>query len=227
LSVRRVAAAGLSISANYTLSHCETDTEVGGSWLQFEEGYQRPDDPSFDRGNCGNNRRQIGNVSLGVQTPPFTNTALRIVASEWRVAGILSVRSGPWLTVTTGRDIAGTGIINQRLNLVSDDVYGAKTVTSYLNPAAFAYPAAGTYGDHLRNSIEGPGFASVDVALSRLVAVTGTQKLELRVEAFNLFNRLNLGLPTTNYDSRNFGRVTALATGATPRIMQFGVKYGF
>ena len=78
LSFRRAAVSGLSLSGNYTLSHCEADTEVSGRWLQFEEGYLKPDDPSFDRGNCGNNRTHIGNVSVGVQTPSFTNPALRV-----------------------------------------------------------------------------------------------------------------------------------------------------
>ena len=225
LSMRRAAANGVSLSGNYTLSHCEADTEVGGSWLQFEEGYIKPDDPSFDRGNCGNDRSHIGNLSVGAQTPRFANTALRVVASDWRVSGILSARSGGWMSITTARDIAGTGIINQRLNQVSDDVYGARTLTSYLNPAAFAYPAAGTYGNSERNSIEGPGFWSIDMALSRLVSMSPTQRVELRLEAFNLMNHMNWGAPTSNYDSRNFGRVTAIA--GTPRIIQFGIKYGF
>ena len=225
LSVRRSAATGLSISANYTLSHCEADTEVGGSWLQFEEGYLKPEDPSYDRGNCGNNRRQIGNVSLGAQTPTFSNTALRVLASDWRVSGIFSARSGGWLTVTTARDIAGTGIINQRLNQVSDEVYGDKSLTNYFNLAAFAYPAAGTYGDHVRNSIEGPGFWSVDLALSRLLRLPSEQTLEVRMESFNLLNHMNWANPTTNYDSRNFGRITAI--NGSMRIIQFGVKYGF
>ena len=225
LSMRRSSANGVNLSANYTLSHCEADTEVGGSWLQFEEGYIKPDDPSYDRGNCGNNRKQIGNISVGVQTPSFSNRALRLVASDWRVSGIFNARSGGWLTVTTGRDIAGTGIINQRLNQVSDDVYGDKSVTRYFNPAAFAYPAAGTYGDHVRNSIEGPGFWTVDMALTRLIRFAEAQSLELRLETFNLVNHVNYAPPTANYDSRNFGRITAIA-GAM-RIIQFGVKYGF
>ena len=225
LSVRRAAASGVSMSANYTLSHCEADTEVGGSWLQFEEGYQKPDDPAFDRGNCGNNRRQIGNVSIGVQTPEFSNTALRVMASDWRVSGIFSARSGAWLTVTTARDIAGTGIVGQRVNQISDEVYGDKSLTNYFNVGAFAYPAAGTYGDHVRNSIEGPGFWSVDLALSRLVPIVSQQSLELRVEAFNLLNHVNWANPTTNLDSRNFGRITAI--NGNMRIIQFGVKYAF
>ena len=52
-----------------------------------------------------------------------------------------------------------------------------------------------------------------------------TQKVELRLEAFNLMNHMNWGAPTSNYDSRNFGRITAIA--GAPRIIQFGIKYGF
>jgi hypothetical protein len=224
-SMRRAAASGVSLSGNYTLSKCEADTEVSGGWLQFEEGYVKPEDPSFDRGNCGNNRTHIGNVSLGVQTPGFTNPMLRIVASDWRVSGIFSARSGGWLSVTTARDIAGTGIVGQRLNQVSDEVYGDKSLTNYFNPTAFAYPAAGTFGDHVRNSLEGPGFWSVDLALTRLIRLASTQTFEVRLEAFNLLNHMNWANPTANYDSRNFGRITAIA--GNMRIVQFGVKYGF
>jgi len=45
------------------------------------------------------------------------------------------------------------------------------------------------------------------------------------VESFNLLNTFNLGNPVTNFNSGSFGRITSM-TGA-PRIIQFGVKYGF
>ena len=104
-------------------------------------------------------------------------------------------------------------------------MYGDKSLTNYFNLAAFAYPAAGTYGDHVRNSIEGPGFWSVDLALSRLIRLPSEQTLEMRMESFNLLNHMNWANPTTNYDSRNFGRITAI--NGSMRIIQFGVKYGF
>ena len=96
---------------------------------------------------------------------------------------------------------------------------------NYLSAAAFAYPVAGAYGDHENNSIEGPGFWSADMALSRLVSFTATRQLELRLEIFNLFNNFNWGNPVTNFDAGTFGRITASA--GDPRIMQFGIKYGF
>ena len=61
------------------------------------------------------------------------------------------------------------------------------------------------------------------------------QNIELRLEAFNLFNNFNWGNPGTtsanpiatmvNFTAGNFGRITSIV--GTPRIMQFGVKYGF
>ena len=225
LSFRRRADAGLSLSGNYTLAHCEADTEVSGSFSQFGGGYLKPDDPSFDRGNCSQTRTHIGNLSVAAQTPVFGNAALRALASDWRFAGILNARSGSWLTVTTGRDPAGTGISGQRVNQILDDPYAAdRSLDRYLNPAAFAQPAPGTLGDHTNNSIAGPGFWTVDLAITRLVPVA-THSLELRVEVFNLFNNFNWGSPNTNLDAGSFGRVTT-QTG-DPRIMQFGVKYGF
>jgi outer membrane receptor protein involved in Fe transport len=227
LSFRRREDAGISLAGNYTLSHCEADTDVSGGFSQFAGGYQKPDDPSFDRGNCSQSRRHIANFTVGAQTPQFQGAALRTIASNWRLSGILNARSGSWLTVTTGRDIAGTGISAQRLNQVFDDPYGAKTLTNYLNPAAFAYPAAGTLGHHKPFTIEGPGYWAVDLALTRLLSFGSTRSMELRVEVFNLFNNFNWGNPVTNYDSGTFGRITEKALGSEPRVMQFGVKYGF
>ena len=172
------------------------------------------------------NRRQIGNLTLGAQSPTFDNAALRAVASDWRLSGIFNAHSGNWLTVTTGRDIAGTGIAAQRVNQVKDDPYGDKSsLNNYLSAAAFAYPDPGTLGTLKNNSIEGPGFWTVDLSLSRLVSIASQHTLEFRVEVFNLFNNFNWGLPNTNLDAGTFGRITT-QTG-DPRIMQFGLKYGF
>jgi hypothetical protein len=224
LSVQRRATRGVRLSGNYTRSYC-VGNAIQTTFGAVSSGYLKPDDPAFDRGNCAQNRRHIANLSVGVQTPQFTSLALRALASDWTVAGILNARSGTWLTVTTGRDIAATGISGQRPNEVLDNPYGDKSLGNYLNPAAFAYPAAGTLGDHVRSSIEGPAFWTIDLALSRRVSLVGAQVLELRVETFNLLNHFNWGNPTTNIDAANFGQIQSQA--GDPRILQFGVKYGF
>jgi Carboxypeptidase regulatory-like domain len=226
LSVQRRASSGVSLNANYTVSRCFGDaTTPGGGFPQIANGFTKPDDPAFDRGHCVQDRTHIGSVTAGMQTPQLTRRALRVLASDWRVSGIFSAVSGSWLNIITGRDNALTGIQMQRVDQVSDNVYGEKSLTSFLNPAAFAQPTPGTLGSYVRNSIKGPGFWTVDVALAKQVALGASRNLELRVESFNLFNTFNWGNPVTNFNSGSFGRITSM-TGA-PRIMQFGIKYGF
>jgi len=104
---------------------------------------------------------------------------------------------------------------------------------NYFNRAAFAQPEPGTYGNLKRNALTGPNYWSVDLAISRQIGIA-TRMLELRIEAFNLFNTFNWGDPGTeetsggfiaNFNSGQFGRITTQA--GTPRIIQLGVKYAF
>jgi hypothetical protein len=132
------------------------------------------------------------------------------------------------VTQSIGRDTAGTGIqglSGQPVNQVLANPYGAKTVDNYLNPAAFAFPDAGQLGNAGMFSVEGPGFWTIDVAFSRLVGLGSMRNLEFRVEAFNLLNNFNWGTPVLTIDTPTFGRIQS--TGGDPRIMQFGIKYGF
>ena len=112
------------------------------------------------------------------------------------------------------------------MNQVSDDVYGEKTLTSYLNPAAFARPAPGTLGE-LRQATAGRGRHSGTWTwrCRAIVSLGAGHTLEFRVEAFNLLNNFNWGNPVTNFGAGTFGRI--LTQAGAPRIMQFGVKYGF
>ena len=225
LSFQRRGANGLTLGGNYTVSHCETDTPVSGNFVQFQNTWLKPGDPSYDRGNCPYNQRMISNWTAGYLTRQFSNPALRAVASNWRVSGIVTANTGSWLTVTTTRDIAFTGIPTQRVNQVNDDPYGDKSLTTYLNPAAFGFPASGTYGNEVARNIEGPGFWKVDMSIARVINVAAQRTVELRIEAFNVTNNFNWGDPNTSLDAGTFGRVTTQV--GDPRIMQFAVKYGF
>ena len=153
----------------------------------------KPDDTAFDIGHCAQDRTHIGNITVGAETPQFQGAVMRALASDWRVSGILNARSGSWLTVTTGRDIAGTGIQNQRVNEVKDSPYGDKTLLNYLTPTAFAYPDAGTLGDHKRGSIEGPGFWTVDLALSRIIGFAATAECRAAGRGVQFAEQLQLG----------------------------------
>ena len=127
--------------------------------------------------------------------------------------------------MTTGFDSALTGNPGvQRANQVLDDPYGARTLSNWLNPQAFARPALGTYGTGGRNAYQGPGSRVVDLSLVRSFRFARTHRVEARLEAFNAFNWFRWGNPITNLTNVNFGRIL---TALEPRIMQFALKYQF
>jgi hypothetical protein len=227
MSFRRRAPAGVSLTGNYTISRCFGDNTTGG-FPQLAQGPTNPDDPDADRGHCDQDRTHLANFTVGYQTPDLDNPVLSAVASSWRVSSTVAARSGSWLNVTTGTDRAlnGQRFQEQRVNQVSDDVFGDKSLNAYLNRAAFAQPALGTFGNLERNSIQGPAFWTIDLALAKLIAFGAAQNLELRLETFNLLNHFNWGTPGSNFNApATFGRVQSIA--GTPRILQFGIKYGF
>ena len=230
LTAVRRAANGISLNANYTLSQCR-GTPQNPRFNQTSGGYQKPDDPSFDEGYCDQDRRHLATTTIGYETPQIGSGALGALGSHWRFSGILNARSGNRLNIETGVDNAFTGIRYQRPNQVSDNLYN-RTLTSWFNRDAFAQPAPGTLGNLPRNAVVGPHYWNIDLAVSRLLAVGATQRLELRLEAFNLLNHFNWGDPQANFlilNSGTFGRITTQAGAplAGPRIMQFGVKYDF
>jgi hypothetical protein len=172
---------------------------------------------------------------------------MRAAFSGWRLIGSFRALTGPWLSVSPGagndRALNGqAGANTQRANQVLDNPYGDDSTQpgggrQYLNPNAFAQPDLGTQGTSARNSIRGAGFKNLDVALSRVFPLSSRQNVEVRAEAFNVFNWLNWGLPNVNLNSPTFGQITSnvgggvvAATGSTPgvqRVMQFAVKYLF
>jgi hypothetical protein len=225
VSFQRRATNGLSLGGNYTVSHCITDTPVSGNFVQFNNTWLKPGDPSYDRGNCPYNQREIAYFNVAYLTPRFANSALRTLASDWRVSGIINANTGNWLTVTTTSDLAFDGIPGQRVNQVSGNPYGAKTLTSYLSAAAFGLPASGTLGNEAARGFEGPGFWKIDMSLARVLSLVGSRTLELRVEVFNLLNNFNWGDPNQNLNAGTFGQITT--QNGDPRIMQFAAKFGF
>jgi hypothetical protein len=64
-----------------------------------------------------------------------------------------------------------------------------------LNPAAFAVPAPGTWGNAARDLLRGPGFAQLDFTLSKRFAITESAHFELRADAYNILNHPIFGNP--------------------------------
>src|SRR5437773_4075814 len=194
LQIQRRRAKGITVQANYTWSHCIDDgyndvIQNNGGQLQSRRG--------ADRGNCELDRRHNFNMSAVYETPQFASTALRVLGSGWQISGIVRIVSGPYLNIGTGLDNALSGTLftgaangtDQRPNQVLASPYlPNRGVNGWLNPAAFAQPATGTYGNLGSRNITGPGSIGINMGLTRTFAVREKQTLQPRAEVRNVPN---------------------------------------
>jgi Carboxypeptidase regulatory-like domain len=232
-------AGGWSMNANYTLSECisqgEPGTDIGNTFpvpLIDPINDPRPD-ASTNEGPCAADRRHNFNLSSVYLSPGVGDGAWRALTKDWQVGLIYQVRSGSALTPSTTGDTALTGLPQRPMIVEGVDPYLSEDERVWVNPrelqwfnmAAFAQNPAGVWGNTPRGYLRGPGFWNVDLALSRNLTLSPGQRLELRVEAFNLFDTVNWGNPNVTLASATQGRVTS--TAGDSRIMQFAVKYGF
>jgi hypothetical protein len=232
LGLQRRVTQGVNISANHAWSHCIGEPGSGGNGPSGsnngnqDAGLLFPDNRRVDRASCTADRRHIFNMTVVADTPKFSNSAARALATGWRVSGIYRVSTGQYLNVSTGLDRALSGLDTglQRPNQVLPNVYGNKTVQNWLNPAAFAQPDLGTNGNVGHNSVLGPGTWQFDMALTRSFQPWENRRFEFRAEAFNVFNGMRPGNPATGLNTNTFGQINS---ALDPRIMQFALKFVF
>jgi hypothetical protein len=145
----------------------------------------------------------------------------------WRVNAVFSVQSGAPFTVNLGVDQANIGAgPAQRPDQSGDPNLpgGQRTPEGWFDTAAFSLPAPFTFGSAPRNSVVGPGYASLDTSVAKTWSISGSRSIELRWEVFNVLNRANFDLPNRIFGTPNFGRIFS---AKSPREMQFGVKLNF
>jgi hypothetical protein len=176
----------------------------------------------------GRNRR------FGAQVP----AALDALVGGWQIAAIHSLFSGETVTLryTPAAAFQVSGIqqdfrgANAYRPNVTGDVYvpsGERTVQNWLNRDAVAIPTdpSQPFGNAPPNSVRGPYVWQVDFAASKRVGMPWrNSNVELRLEAFNLFNRVNFRAPNGNRSAAAFGTITSTYD---PRQLQLGVKLNF
>ena len=93
------------------------------------------------------------------------------------------------------------------------------------NSQFFTHPAAGTIGTLSLTPVDGPGYWNVDTAVIKRFRFKERLGLELRLEAFNVFNHTNFSVPNTlNIDDTNFGKINSTFDN---RIVQLAWKFTF
>jgi hypothetical protein len=162
------------------------------------------------------------------------NTLMKNLLGGWQVSGATFLRSGTPFSITRSNDIAGVGDggFGQPVDLVGDPEAGGGSSFSngsdnnfWFNPAAFANPAQGTFGNAPRNLIYGPGDQQWDIALFKNFRLAGTHRMQFRMEVFNFPNHPNAGGVETDITNANFGRIRT--KDGNRRDIQLALRYIF
>jgi hypothetical protein len=158
------------------------------------------------------------------------------VAGGWTLGGIGTFQSGFPFTPQLGFNPSNDGDTRNPVRPSWNPAFQGPVIlggpNQYFNPAAFAVPPNGTYGNVGRDTLIGPGSSTVDFSVLKNTAVTERVKLQFRAEFFNLLNRANFSTPNTVvFSSANSGPSPTAgvitATSSTSRQIQFGLKLLF
>jgi hypothetical protein len=247
VGLTRRLADGWSVSSNYTLSKCTNEGEPAGAGdignafpVPIEDitsSHPRPD-TSTNKGPCAADRRHNFNLSAVLISPGVGGGVLKTLTKNWQTGIIWQARSGSPITPSATGDAALTNLPQRPMLVAGVDPYlpadqrtwattGSQQSLAWFNLDAFALNSPGVWGNTPKGYLFGPGFWNVDASFSRNLSLSGGKRIELRVEAFNLFNHSNWANPTVQIGSTSLtnGRVTD--TEGDPRIMQFAIKFGF
>jgi hypothetical protein len=233
----------LSWQVAYTWSHAVSDVPL----TSFTSSTTDPFDFSRDKGDSDLDRRHMFVSNAVYALPTFTKwgSLASQVLGGWQLNGIVTLLSGIPLDVVTNVNPNYLGLASTPANggyrpdLVSGVPIYLKgpDKTLYLNPAAFALPAPGTFGNLRRGFVRQPGLKNVDFSLAKNWKIRERYGIQFRAETFNLFNHTNFngfdpglgaGFNTagqfTGFSNGNFGH---LNSNRGPRNIQFGIKFNF
>ncbi len=239
LSYQQRLSTGLSVLGAYTFGKSIDDASGFFTSSGDPNFPQDSNNASAERGRSNFDVRHRMSVSYSYALPFGTGRrwlsnggAAAAILGDWESYGIVTLQSGRPFTVAlqTTLDNSNTGFANlgfngnDRPNLVGNPKLSNPTPERWFNTAAFTTPAFGSFGSASRNIVDGPGYANVNFSLLKNIGLTESLKLQVRAEAFNLFNRVNFDLPDNFVGSPSFGRIRS---AQSPRHIQFGLKLLF
>jgi hypothetical protein len=156
----------------------------------------------------------------------------RLVASgivqlpyDIQLSAIMDLRSSLPFEVNTGTDVNRDTYTN---DLAPGTAFRSGCRTLNID-AANAYLGAIGFATVTESDIECPGFANFDLRGSKSFNFTGGQRIELIVQALNLFNRANLNVPIGNLRSTSFGQATDILPNinAPSRQIEIAARFMF
>ncbi len=241
--LRGEAVNGLFYSATYKWTHATSNIEQTRARVDFVgEINDRTDDrfdPEYTRGKVTAIPDHRVTGTLIWELPFFKgNPAL----GGWTLSSIVTAQSGFHLTALYSSHCgSGTNCYNaEKADAVAgqDPNSGPKTTSQWFNTAAFSNAAffnaagqpifAGRFGNAEKGNILGPGLFTIDLGLFKDFKLHGDVALRFQVQAQNVTNHPNLGIPETDISSPNYGRITSLLAGTLgSRVVVVGARLTF
>jgi trimeric autotransporter adhesin len=231
--VRKQQTRGLAGTASYTLAKSvDNASSIGGGGQVVAQNDQ---DLDAERGLSSFDRRHQFESNLSFELPFGADRRWLHDGGPWAAA------LGGWSLSASFAAQAGTPFTARVLASASDVARGTNgtlradylgipvaldepTLLRFFDTAAFAIPAAGTFGNAGRNTIIGPAETQLNASLNRDIRLTGTQVLSLRLEATNVFNSVRFGAIDTVVNSPTFGQVISIRP---MRSLQFNARFRF
>ena len=174
---------------------------------------------------------------LGVWDMPFLRNSKSLtakIAGGWQLSGTGMFQSGNPVTVNSSApwprgDFNADGVAGDRPHAPAAGVKQSGWARSGFQSGIFSVtdfplPAPGVNGNLGRNRFRGPGYAQVDLSLSKKFPITERVAAQLRLDAFNALNRVNLNNPVLDLVNNNFGKSTS---ALTPKSYQLGLRIMF
>jgi len=229
---------------NYTFAkNLDNGTATASSQSQNNnQSVLNPRHPLIDYGRSALDFRHQGSGSFSYELPfgkgkPFGGELTGVadkLAGGWQLNGIVTLLSGFPVTPLVGSNQSGNGNTftpdrpNYNPNFHGRVITGR--VDQWFDPNAFSLPTLGTWGSVGRGVLDGPGLAEIDFSVFKTIPITEQTRLLFRVEAFNVANRPNFGVPnflifSGGSISPSAGQITSTTTSS--RQIQFGLKLMF
>ena len=211
---------GLLFDGWYTWSRSLDTNSLNSSNFNVQDGYDIPN--QYGLSDFDARHRFV--LSATYQLPFNGNAWMR----DWQIATIVQSQSGNPVNIVTSN-----ATLNGVANTVRPDLIAPiriiGSVDQWFDPASFA--AVPRFGNLGRNVVIGPAFHNTDLSVRKLVTIAGRYRLQLRADAFDLFNHPNLGPPGNVVGSPTFGKIsrTRLPTGeaGSSRQIQLVARFSF
>jgi hypothetical protein len=231
VNVRQRYSNGFSFLANYTFAKALENAPDFRSPMFEAATPQNNDDLNAEKGPGCDIRNRFALSAVYSSHAMGSSKLMRALSRDWLGSMVFQAQSGFPFTVSVFGDTANAGtVVGEnpiRANHTGQNIFGAGTrnSTTWVNPKAFAAPAAYTYGNVGRNSVYGPSLVSMDLAVARDFTVAEKAHFQARAEFFNALNHTNLGTPNRFVNTSSFGSITEVSTPG--REIQLSARFSF